>query len=742
MSFKTSTPIKSALFLGLSIAINPIGTYAQGQRLLEEVIVTATKRAENQQDVPISISAFSGDSLNEIGLTKSTDLGDFIPGLEIGTSSGEGAQLLVFMRGAGLNDFNNNNAGPIGIYADEVYISSPILTAFQFFDTERLEVLKGPQGTLYGRNTTGGAIKFISKKPTDEFSLDFRGSYGNYDRTDIEAAVSGPLTDRIRARVAVSKVDDDGWLENLENGKDENGVDTASWRGTLDFDISDVSFLRVNVHGANVDQPSFKFGHLGTEPGGADVLGYTGPTDSYEGRYNREGEVDVESSGGYLQLETEIGGLSLTSVTAYDEVESLIEEETDASPLDLLTIDYGVESATFSQELRLEGSSDQVEWLAGVFYLDEDLDQDQTVDLFRELRPFLGGGSDPTGAILGAPILFARTLNSQTLETYAAFGQLDYSVSDQLTLTAGLRYTSEKRTFDAAAALEDEITFGPNPLPIYDFKNLEIDEDDISWRLGADYNTEKGDLIYVSVARGFKSGGFNGGFLSLDAAEAEQQVQPYDPEFLTAYEIGLKSEFLDNKLRVNAAIFYNDFEDLQVFTLVNTNALPIQVLDNSSAGEVYGLEFDVLWYPTDAILVNVTGSLMDSELKDFVSQGGQDFSGNTIARTPETSMTALLRYDFDIADYGSAFVQTSVAYKSEQFFSTENSPILEEDAYSLVNARIGFRSNSERWGLAVFLNNALDKDYRTNSTDISDFGIVTNYVGAPRTYGVEFTYNL
>ena len=171
-----------------------------GGRILDSIVVTAQKKEENLQNVPISISAFSGDDLATLGLNQSNELGQFIPGLEISTSSGQGSQLIVFMRGAGLNDFNTNNSGPIGIYADEVFVSSPILTSFQFFDAERLEVLKGPQGTLYGRNTTGGAIKFISNKPTDEFEFKARGSYGRFDTTEIEAAISGPITDRIRAR--------------------------------------------------------------------------------------------------------------------------------------------------------------------------------------------------------------------------------------------------------------------------------------------------------------------------------------------------------------------------------------------------------------------------------------------------------------------------------------------------------------------------------------------------------------
>lgn len=732
----------SLLSLAVASAFTPAIASAQQGRLLEEVIVTAKKKAEDQQDVPISISAFTGDALDALGLNQSNELGQFIPGLEIGTSSGEGAQLIVFLRGAGLNDFNTNNAGPVGIYADEVYISSPILTAFQFFDTERLEVLKGPQGTLYGRNTTGGAIKFISRKPTEEFEANLRASYGNFNRSEIEAAVSGPVTEKVRARAAVSKVDSDGWLDNLVTGDEENGVDTLSWRGIVDADLSDSVFMRLNVHGSQVDQPSFKFQHVGTLPGGVDALGYGGTDDLYEGEYNLDGGVDVDSTGAYLQFDIDRDGFTITSVTAYDEVESLVEEETDSSPLDLLFTEYGVDSETFSQELRIAGANEKVDWLGGVFYLKEDMTQTQTIDLFNTLRAFTGGISDPTGSLLGAPILRADVTNDQTIETYAVFGQADIALNDRWTATLGLRYTDENRTFEARGDLVDELIFGPDGFTVYDFRDLELDDSAVSWRVGLDYRTESDVLLYTSVSRGFKSGGFNGGFLSLDPAESFRQVQPYDPEFLTAYEVGFKGEFLDGKLRLNSALFYNDFEDLQVFTLVNTDALPIQVLDNSSAAEVLGLEFDALWYPTDSLLFNVTGALMQSELKDFVSDTGADFTGNEIARTPETSITALVRYDHTLASSAAIFGQASIAYKSEQFFSTENSPLQKQEAYELVNARIGYRHSSDSWGLALFANNLLDEEYLTNSTDLSDFGLITNFIGVPRTFGIELSVDL
>ncbi|MBN7799050.1 TonB-dependent receptor [Parahaliea mediterranea] len=713
-----------------------------GLRLLEEVVVTAQKRAENSQDVPITMTAFSGDDMIGLGLSETSELGQFIPGLELSTTSGEGSQLIIFLRGAGLNDFNTNNAGPIGIYTDEVYISSPILTSFQFFDSERLEILKGPQGTLYGRNTTGGAVKFISNKPGDEFEFKARASYGRFDSRDLEVAVSGPVSDKVSARVAFKKADSAGYIKNRVTGGRDNGTDTLAWRGTVDIDVTDNFFLRANIHGATSDSEGFSFNHLGVLPGGVDALGYSGPDDEFTGEYNEDNQNDLDSIGGYIEARLELDTVSITSISAFDGVDSLVDEETDASPLSLISIDYGVESETFSQELRVSGESGSVEWLVGGFYLKEDLDQDQTVDLFGELRGLTGGVSDPFGwATGGAPVLFARTLNAQESESFAVFSQADIALTDRLTLTLGGRYTDESRTFDASTRLEDEVLFGAGGLVIYDFDGLKLDDDAFSWRAGLDFAATDNVLVYASVASGFKSGGFNGGFLSLDAAEAAVQLEPYEPEYLTAYEIGVKSDLFDNSLRLNAALFLNDFSDLQVFTLVNTETLPIQVLDNASSAQVVGLEFDITYYPTDNLLVSVSGALLDSELKDFVSDEGLDFSGNELARTPDTSVTGLIRYDHELSDYGNLYAQASAAYKSSVFFSTENNPLIAQDGYTLVNARVGYQHSSHNWELALFVNNLGNETYFTNATDLSDFGLIPRFVGMPRMWGVELAVN-
>ena len=743
----------SPLFLNTSVSAQEVTEY-----VLEELIVTAQKRSESIQDIPISIAAFSDEQLTSLGIYETGDLGQFVPGLEIGNSSGEGSQLIFFLRGAGLNDFNTNNAGPIGLYSDEVYVSSPALSPFQMFDAERVEILKGPQGTIYGRNTTGGAIKFITKKPTRETKVSGRWRFGNNGSNTVEGAVSGALSDTVSARVAVSKDDSDGYGTNLVDGSAINGVDTGAYRALVNIEPNEDLSILLNIHGAKVDSQGSSFSPLGTlDPVTGEVcndaaiaanqcvdrLGYQSPDDELDGNYNPIENVKLRTSGAYAEINYEFGDLTFTSVTAYDELERSLPEESDGNPFGLFSINYGVESETLSQELRLTGSTDNMDWLAGLYYLDEEIKQSQTIDLFREFRAFTGGLADPTGSVTGAPILFARGLNTQNLKTAAVYGQANYQLNDSFAVTVGGRYTDESRDFDAIGQFEEPETFGPEPVVGYSFTDLETSSDAFSYRLALEYKPTNTVLYYGSVSRGFKSGGFNGGFLDLDINLARLQLEAFDPEFVTAYEVGYKADFLDSRLRLNAAAFYNDFSDLQVFSQVNDGSLPILILDNASDAESKGIEIDLAAVLSDEWTVSLNAAFIDSELKDFVSNNtGQDFSGNKIAQTPETSISGVLSYERSLWTGGTLKAQGSFAYKDDLFFTTENNPLVGQEAYTLLNARFGYTSLSEFWSITAYINNLTDERYKTNVSDIRD--ITASYVrtfGSPRTFGVEVSFD-
>ena len=333
-------------------------------------------------------------------------------------------------------------------------------------------------------------------------------------------------------------------------------------------------------------------------------------------------------------------------------------------------------------------------------------------------------------------------LNQQKVDTYALFGQATFALNDNWNLTLGGRYTDETREFNALGQLEDELTFGPQPVPVYNFQNLENSDDAFSYRVALDYNANDSTLIYGSVSRGFKSGGYNGGFLALEPEIASVQIEPFSAEFLTAYEFGIKADLWNKRLRLNTAVFFNDFSDLQVFTLVNRGILPIQVLDNASDAESKGLEIEATALLSENLTFALSAAFLDSELKNFISENAnQNFTGNEIASTPKTSLSGILNYEHPLSNGGILSLQTSFAYKDDLFFSTENNPLVGQEAYTLVNARVSYGNPEGGWSISAFANNLTDEEYSTYVSDTTD--ITSAYVrtlGLPRTYGVEFSF--
>ncbi|MFM5923768.1 MAG: TonB-dependent receptor [Novosphingobium sp.] len=767
LNFKGMLRITAAL-VALSAGMNPVQAVAQSQSAASaseeaggEIIVTAQRREQNLQDVPVAVTAITGAKIADLGIRSSADIAGIVPNLGIGLPAGEGNQPLIYIRGVGLADTNSNNAGPNGVYVDEVYVSSPGAQTFQLFDLDRVEVLKGPQGTLYGRNATGGAINFITAKPGKDFQAQGSLSYGSFNTVHGEAAVGGPLSDSVRFRLSGTGTTSDGYVHNLLSGRRENGQGSFALRGQLAVDLGGNLDALLNVHGGKVNVRAPQYRSLGlldpasgfTTPCAADavlagqcgnVLGYISPPGFYDGEYDRSEKLNVENLGTSLRLNWKLGGATLTSITAYDHNTKTHREDTDASPLAILAIDYGVKSDTVTQELRLSGSGARIDWVFGGYYLNEVLKQDQTGDLFRELR-FLtpGGGADTAGATTGgAPVLFARTLNRQTTEAAALFGQIEYRLAPNLRATLGGRYNYERKHFLAAAQLEDAIVDGtPIPggvVPLYAFDNRKTFEN-VSFKAGLDYDLAPDVMAYASVSTGFKSGGFNGGFLSFDPAEAAVQAEPFGEETLTAYEVGLKSRLFDRRLRFNAAAFLYDYKDLQLYTLINTGTIPLTLLDNAANARIYGAEFEVVARPIERLDVTLNLGLLHTEIRNFVSAGTY-FSGNRLALSPEVTFSGQVDYEVPLASGLSLAFQPAFSYRSNQFFSADNNPLLRQDGYWLVDGRIALEGQDGRWEAAVFGRNLTARKYVNFATDLTDFGTIEQFRGEPRTFGVELRF--
>ncbi len=705
------------------------------------ITVTATRREEDIQDVAASISVFGGDRLARAGITNSNEIAQAAPNVTI-TSTFNNANPRIFIRGVGTADFNPNAASPVGVYVDDVFLASTNALQFQLFDVQRVEVLRGPQGTLYGRNTTAGAIKYFSNLPTDEFEATGTFRYGNLDYYNARGAISGPLIeDVLNARVAFTVEGRDGNTLNRLTGE-KTGNDLRDWavRGLFNFTpAADWDFL-LNVHGGRssphtvVYKPRGVFDDMGAPCTTAaavnfecfDALGYRDNDNLYEVANNVVGREIVENIGVSLQIEKDLGWATLTSISAAEKVTVDREEDSDGSPNQLLEITYDHESKQFSQELRLTSPGGQrFNWIIGGYYFLDDVYFNNGYDLLRELRPFTGFDPDSF-------VAFVDQIFTQDDESFAFFGRVDYLLTDSFKISGGIRYTWEERSFTQDVSLV-EPDFA---IPLFSVGDS-ITNDRVSGDIVLDYSVNDDVMLYASVARGFKSGGFNGGIV-FDPAE----VTSFGPETITSYEFGVKSRAADGRLTFNASGFYYDYEDLQVYTLVNPEGggVPIQVLDNASDAKVYGLEAEVDFHATPDLQFYGTLGLLKTEFVDYFSDvADNDYTGNRFARAPEITATAGLLYDRPITSGLNLIANFDASYRSEYFFDAGNTARLHQEGFWLANARIGVESSNSGWALSFWAKNIFDTEYFRDIIDLSLFGFDGTTVGDPATYGVEAT---
>jgi iron complex outermembrane receptor protein len=754
-------------FVGLLALPAPgLASEAASGQVVEEIVVTAQKRAEPLQDAPISVSAFTGETIEKLGIRQSTDITAQTPNFSVGYPNGDTGVPALFIRGVGLNDFGVLNQGPIASYVDEVYLAGNASQIFQLLDVERVEVLRGPQGTLYGRNATGGAVNFVSRKPTDEWDGWVRAGYGSWESTKLEGAFGGPVTDALRFRASALKNDSDGWMENVVTGNDQNGVDELAWRVLVEADATENLDLLLNVHGGKSESDSVQYQHLGTvdpetlddpvqcSPGAiagrqcVDFFGYSEyppysaaftdkkVSDYDKGAYDLEAQNDTDFWGASLTAHLDVGDYTVTSITAYDEMDDSRPEETDASPNDLITGVLGVEQETFSQELRVSREADTWSGLAGVYYLHDEADDRTSFDLLRALRPlFVGNDVDcsapagnPTGFCPEAFVFEQQSGTEQEVTSYSIFADAHFDLTDALGLAVGLRYTNEEieqdvRFFFAEPAAGNPVIFEGSD---------DTDFDNVSGRAVLDYAINDDVMVYGGVTTGFKAGGIQ---------STTDGIFPYEEETLVSYEAGIKSTFADGRMRLNAAVFYYDYSDLQVFTFVIVDGTPFQILTNAADAKVTGAEIEFTAVPVENLLVNLGLGLLDTEYEDFLSLG-DDLSGNEITLSPEMTWNGLVQYDVPLAGAGTLTFQADFNYQDEVYFDSLNNPLLSEDDYWLYNGRISWTSTDERWEVAAWGRNLGDEEFLVYAFDLSFLGFHERMLGSPRSFGVEFSYRM
>ncbi len=727
------------LALAVLVMLAPAAVNAQsnGRGLIEEIVVTAQKREQYISDVGVAVTAFSGEDASRLGFSEPADVAAQTPNLNINNTFGSGIAN-VSIRGIGLNDYAVNNNPAAGIYIDDVYLVSPAMLNFQLFDLDSIEVLKGPQGTLYGKNTTAGAMKFASRKPGDEAEGFVTAEYGRKDRWLVEGAAGGQIAPGLGVRVAVQTLQrGEGFQLNRTTGSDVGELDRTAWRVIMEWTPTESLEILAKVHGGQdeSDPPLFNVNNI-LDP--SDDAYFDDEFSSAGGGPLRQ---DVESFGGSISVNWAISDRwSITSVTGYEDFSRFYREDRDGSALIHLDGFYDNEIEQISQELRATYIDERLVLIFGGFVGSDEV---YTRDQFdsRDLLPLFGlGGSTAVGN-------FYR----QETDTKAVFGHLEWRLNDSFRLNAGLRYTDDQKDLSDAFTFivtPDAATGGGGLCPLRPagdpavvsvsdgvqtacFPAAENDHQigDLSGKIGIDFTGIDGMLIYASASKGFKAGGFQGQ-LTFNPAD----LAGFEEENLYAYEAGFKSRFADQRLQLNAAAFYYDFQDLQFYgPLFDSPFGPLFGIANAGDAEVIGAEVELVWRVTAGLDAHLGLGLLDTELTASVLPGVEE--GSDLPNSPEVSFNARLDYGWRFANGVGGNAVVAIAYKDDVSYDIVRQPAETlEDGYWLANARIEITGTDDRWTAFLWGKNLTDERYRTQVLT-SSIGFGESW-GEPRTYGV------
>lgn len=746
--------VKTALLAGA--AWSALSTFAMAQDAaqdpeatgLEDVIVTARRTEESLQRTPLAVSAFSGETLERRGAQLVTDLQGAVPNLNIVQGRGSSNSTNIYIRGIGQPDALQTFDPAVGVYVDDVYYSRIRGTQFDLLDLERVEVLRGPQGTLYGKNTIGGALKLVSRRPGQTFRARGSVAVGDYDLLEVQGAMSGPINDQMALGLSVLRSQRGGYVTNPNTGEEYNDKDTEALRGAFAWNPS--ANLRIDLTadysrddaGLTVGQPTNNL----TNFSGQTV--YVAP--SPLPRYNFQtvvnptlpNETRLESRGVALNVAYDISdSLTLRSISAYRKLNTDDYIDFDATPLDLTSALVAVDQDQMSQELQLNYESGPLTAVGGLYYLQEDVSSHQEAyanDLFGPL--FLN-------------TRFLRTVDD-SLETTskAAYGNVTYAVTDALRVSAGVRYTEEEKDYVRTTS-----TFY-NRLPAfnatYPFAPPVAEYDDTSVMASVDYQLNDGVMLYARYAQGFKSGGYNG------RANSAAESTEYAPETADTYEIGFKATGYDNRVRMNVAAFSTKYEDFQArVSGLDTDprtGLPLAVLSviNAGALDISGIEIEAAVAVTSALTLDAQIGLLDAEYDEFADARFTSTGGSRAFQVPAFSPDVTARYGVQYvaqAPNGGDLTFGGVAkYRSKMALAVDNTatnstvelPGMFQDDYWLFDARVVWNAPSGRYSLGAYAQNLTNEVYKTDAQEFSSVGnIRTAYYGAPQTFMVKLSFN-
>jgi len=712
--------------------------------ILQEVIVTAQKRSENLQNVPIALTALSADQLAQAGVSSTTDLGLVTPALIVVNQAGN---LLPHIRGIGTTAFGAGFENPVAVYVDGIYLAASNASLLTLNNIAQVEVLKGPQGTLYGRNATGGLIQISTKDPQAAFSGSAELGYGNYQTAVMKAYVTGPVVgDKLVADLAVSASHQgQGYGTNLFNGQDVYQTDRdlaarSKWLWTP-ADGTSVRFIADYEESAGSQYTTFKVAP-GTQPQFVPPVSALG---NWDFDANIQPHDAFKGGGGSLRIDQEVGFANFSSITAYRRSQQVLAFDGDGTPTDIESLDPITEDdRQFTQELQLTSArSGPLQWVAGVFYMHGDAKDDPITANFGApfVYPFVPSPAPPF--FLVPPLANTAVFGEEKTNSWAVYGQSTLAITDADHLTLGLRYTADHRSLSASetGALASGIPGVPN-IPIYPLSpnpfvpaapiNQSRTFTKPTWRVAFDHRFSDEILGYVSYNRGFKSGGFNAG-VPTDA--------PYNSEVLDAYEIGLKTDLWDRRVRLNTAAYYYDYKNIQVGHFVQGNI----GYYNGAAAKIYGMDADLEVLVTHDLTLTAGASWIHDRYSSFPNAlfftpnpaGGNipslaSAAGNRLPLTPDATFNLSADYRYPLPGGGHLGLNATYSYSDGYVFSPDN--ILRQPAFSMVNAAISWTAPGDRFTTTLWGKN-LSNEAVANAILESALGSLAAYQ-QPRTYGV------
>lgn len=746
--------IATAFFLpGISLAQSDSGGPAVADAESEDIVVTARRTNESLQDVPVAISAFSGEALTARGVDTLDQVANYTPNIRFDGAaalSGGNYNATVFIRGVGQNDFAIFSEPGVGFYVDDVFYARSIGGVLDAVDIESVQVLRGPQGTLFGKNTIGGAVLINTAKPDlDDVTGTLEATTGRFNRLDVKGAINIPLiTDRLALRVSAATINRDGYVKRLVDGGTQGDRNADSFRAKLRWqpnaqltiDLSaDYTRARetsapsdllavANVPGITGQPFLARYNALVAPtlgivaPNGARALNASfitaSPFETFATGPNRN---DLDLWGVQNVISYDIGGATLKSISAYRDLEAFFTRDGDNTPFTFRQTTNDDKQWQFSQELQLSGKAidERLNYVVGAYYFKEKASDIASADLAIGLSPPLVTTPPFTPAVFPS--------NFTNNRGYALYGQAGYKLTDGVTLTLGGRYSRDKKRFTSINVRQrDNVEF------INVTRNGTFSK--FTPYVGVSYEPSKAVLLYASYSKGYKQGGFNGRPLA-DASEVNQ----FAPEELDTYEVGLKSQWLDNRLTANIALFHSIYRDIQL----TVNATPLNFTDNAAKGKIDGLELEFVARPARWFAANASLGYTNSRYTNIVLTPGRSLPitlASKFVKAPDYSVSFGSEVSHEFGSGGTLKLRGDINLYSKIFQDVANTPLITENGYYVVNGRLTYTLPGEKLQFAVFGSNLTNSLYLVSGNVSSAFGLAEASYGRPREWGISATF--